>query len=118
MKSQLIIGDGATKVVKGSGKGLEFIIISLWIWETRERGIIKLRLKVENTESFIILKIIFDAVPSIKGTILKENNSLKKSATNSTINSYANNIIKTLPFVSTWRSKKELRCHTQRSVQT
>ena len=56
---------------------------------------------MKNT-SFIVMEIVFYAVPSIKSTILMMNNGCKKSGTNVTIISSANNNIKTLPFGIPW----------------
>ena len=61
--------------------------------ESPAKELIKLRFKIKNTGSFIVVKVIFNAIPSIKSTIFGLNNRFKKSGTNSAINPCTNNII-------------------------
>ena len=97
LKSQSIVGDRNTKIVKRSSNILKFITISLHIRESSKRNIIELRLKVKNTRGFVTLKIVLNASPSIKSTIIGTDNQFKKGGTKSTINPCTNNVIKTFP---------------------
>lgn len=102
VKSQRIIRDGGTNIVDISSNTVEFIAITLHIRKLSERKLIKLRFKMKNMSSFIVVKNFFDAVPSISSSIFRLNNGLKKNDTKSTINPCVNNIIKLLTLEVPW----------------
>ena len=93
LMSQMINANGGTKIIRSGRNIFEFIAITFHIRELSKRKLIKLRIKVKNTRSFIVVKVIFDAIPSIKNTIFRLNNRCKKTRTNSAINLCTNNII-------------------------
>ena len=98
LKSQPIVRNRSAKIVKGSSKILKFVTISLHIRKISKGNIIEFGLKMKNTRSFIVLKIILNVSPSIKSTIIGTDNRCNKRRTDSTMNPRAENIIKTLPF--------------------
>ena len=98
LKSQPIIVDRNTKISKRSSNSFKYVELGFDIGKIRERNFIKLRLKMKNLGGFIIMKIVLKKSPSIKSTIIRTNNRLEKGWTNRTINPYANDVIKLLPF--------------------